>query len=563
MSIARSFLLVLSLVPAGAGAQTRSAPIVVRVPDLRWLGPVVATATARAATALDRVGPALAQAGVGMSLVAPALAEARAGMARSQAALARVDLRFQGIRMSGWSTADDDDDSQVSAPAAWAPQDPADALYKDARSALNRGRYADAANLFGQVYTKYPKSAYAGDAYYYQAYALRRRGGETSLRKALDVLALQKQKAPNASTRSDADALVTRIRGDLAELGDAHSAEVIAATAASAGAPPAPPAVAMPSMPPTPAVPAVAGMGRGRGSHDHCDDEDDTQAAALNALLSMDADRALPILKKVLARRDEGSLCLRRKAVFMVSQHESGETEDILLAAARNDPDQEVREQAVWWLSQVDSPRAVAALDSILRSSTDAALQDKAIFALSQQDAPKARQALRDFALRAGVSEDLREKAIFWIGQGDDPDRLGFLKSLYGQVKNPAAREKILFSVSQIEGRESQRWLVTVASDANEDIELRKKALFWVGQSDMPVAELFDMYEKMPSREMKEQMIFVYSQRDEKAAVDKLFSIAKNETDKQLRSKAIFWLGQSNDPRAAEFLASLLEKPQD
>jgi HEAT repeat protein len=275
----------------------------------------------------------------------------------------------------------------------------------------------------------------------------------------------------------------------------------------------------------------------------------------------MDADRALPILRRVLARRDEGSACLRRKAVFIVSQQEGRDAEQILLDAARNDPDQEVREQAVWWLSQVNSPSAVTALDSILRSAKDPALQEKAIFALSQQEAPKARQALRDFALRAGVSDELREKAIFWIGQGDDPDRLDFLKTLYGQLKGEALRDKILFSVSQIEGRASSQWLLGIAGDVNENIELRKKALFWVGQSDYPLSELSTLYDRMPSREMKEQLIFVYSQRDEKAAVDRLMQIARTESDKELRRKAIFWLGQMDDPRIPEFLASLLEKP--
>jgi len=273
----------------------------------------------------------------------------------------------------------------------------------------------------------------------------------------------------------------------------------------------------------------------------------------------MDAERALPILKKVLARRDEASLCLRRKAVFLVSQHEGPETERILLDAARTDPDGQVREQAVQWLSQVDTPAAVAALDSILRSAGDPALQDKAIFALSQQDSPRARQALRDFALRAGVSSDLRQKAIFWIGQGDDPDRVGFLKTLFTQLRDIESRDKILFSMSQVEGRESQRWLLGVAGDVNENIELRKKALFWAGQSDIPATELFTLYEKMPSREMKHQLIFVYSQRDERAAVDKLFEIARTETDMELRKKAIFWLGQSDDPRVPAFLERLLE----
>ncbi|HEU5219665.1 MAG TPA: HEAT repeat domain-containing protein [Gemmatimonadales bacterium] len=569
MSIARSLIVVLSLAPAAAAAQHASAPVVVRVPNLAWIGPVVAGATASAAAALEGVGPALAQARVSIGRVGPAMAAARMGMAHSQAAMARAGFSFQGLQgleglrgLEGLQgivslDLDDDDDYQRSAPPAWAPQDPADATYKDARSALNRSRYGEAAGLFEQVYTKFPKSEYAGDAYYWQAYALRRRGGDANLKKALDVLAMQKQKAPNASTRTDADDLATRIRGDLAQSGDEASSRMIQKMAVEAGDPPTPPTPVTPRTPSSPPSPRIAGSGK--RSRDRCDDEDDTQAAALNALLSMDGDKALPILKKVLARRDEGSLCLRRKAVFMVSQHESAETEDILLAAARSDPDQEVREQAVWWLSQVDSPKAVSALDSILRSSPDPVLQDKAIFALSQQDSPKARQALKDFALKSGISEELREKAIFWIGQGDDPDRLPFLKTLYVQLKNESARDKILFSVSQIEGRESERWLMQVAGDANEDIELRKKALFWVGQSDAPGIDLYTLYEKMPSKEMKEQLIFVYSQRSERAAVDKLFAIARTETDKTLKSKAIFWLGQSGDPRAADFLAKLLE----
>jgi HEAT repeat protein len=447
-------------------------------------------------------------------------------------------------------------------PAQATQQDPANNLYSDARAALDRQRYAEAAGLFESVYTKYPTSTYAANAYYWQAYALNRRGGNESLRRALAVLELQRAKAPTATTRRDGDALATRIRGQLARGGDAESAEEIAVIAGRAATPPTPPTPAIAAAPPAPPSALTPSMGRRGGpNRDRCDNEDDIQSAALNALQSMDEDRALPILKRVLARRDPGSECIRKKAIFILSQQEGPEIERILLEAARNDPDAEVQEQAVWWLSQVDSPGAVVALDSILRTSRNAALQDKAIFALSQHDSPKARTALRDFALRPGVSEDLRSKAIFWIGQGEDPENLNFLKTLYGQLKSSESRDRILFSVSQIEGKESQAWLLQVAGDVNEDIELRKKAIFWVGQGDLPIAELFSLYERMPNREMKEHMIFVYSQRDEKAAVDKMLQIAKTETDRELRKKAIFWLSQSDDPRVAEFLAGLLEKP--
>ncbi|HEV8598221.1 MAG TPA: HEAT repeat domain-containing protein [Gemmatimonadales bacterium] len=545
MRITRSLVLFLGCLPAPLAAQVASTRgTVVHIPDLSWLAPTIAAATGQASVALAQARPALAQLG-------PTLTVARSRMIRAQAALTATGARLSRAGDQWIQAWDWDQGIADTPPTPWAQQDPADQLYRDARAALNRERFSTAADLFAQIYTKYPRSSYAGDAYYWQAYALSRRSGDEALRKALDVLRLQEQKAPNASTRRDAETLATRIQGQLAQGGNEEAAAVIAATASAA---------ATVSASASPSASTIVRTRQSR-NRDRCGDEDDVQTAALNALQNMDEDRALPILKKVLARRDAESVCLRRKAMFIVSQHEGAETERILLEAARSDPDGEVREQAVFWLSQVDSPSAVSALDSILRSATDPVLQEKAIFALSQQDSPKARQALRDFALRSGASEDLREKAIFWIGQGDDPDRLDFLKTLYGQLKSEALREKILFSISQIDDRASSQWLLSIAGDVNAEIELRKKALFWVGQSDYPLSELATLYERMPSREMKEQLIFVYSQRSEKAAVDRLMQIAKTETDRELRKKAIFWLGQMNDPRVPEFLASLLEKP--
>ena len=61
---------------------------------------------------------------------------------------------------------------------------------------------------------------------------------------------------------------------------------------------------------------------------------------------------------------------------------------------------------------------------------------------------------------------------------------------------------------------------------------------------------------------MREQVIFALSQRGNRdpLAVDKLLDIAKNEKDRELRKKAIFWLGQSKDPRAAKLLAELINR---
>ncbi|MFP5354542.1 MAG: HEAT repeat domain-containing protein, partial [Gemmatimonadota bacterium] len=70
--------------------------------------------------------------------------------------------------------------------------------------------------------------------------------------------------------------------------------------------------------------------------------------------------------------------------------------------------------------------------------------------------------------------------------------------------------------------------------------------------------DLGSLYTRIGDREMKEQIIFVYSQRRDPLAADKLMEIAKTEKDPELRKKAIFWLSQSRDPRVAKFLEEII-----
>jgi HEAT repeat protein len=441
----------------------------------------------------------------------------------------------------------------------WLQGDPADSVYRAAREALNRSDFRRAADLFAQIPERFPKSGYAPDALYWQAFALYRSPGGSQLRAALDVLRRQRERFPEAATRGDAAALEQRIQGELARRGDKAAAEEVRRIAQLAAQPPEPPEPPEAPEPPEPPEPVDHDREHGDGQCE--DDGDDMKIAAINALIHMDSDKARPILRRVLARRDAASVCLRRKAVFLISQGGDEGAEDILLASARTDPDPEVREQAVFWLSQVGSERAVGALDSILRTSTDRRLQDKAIFALSQQNSPRARQALRTYAERTDAPEALREQAIFWIGQSGGKESSAYLRELFGRIKNEELRNKILFSVSQMGGEENGTWLVGVARDRAQPIEIRKQALFWAGQGGAPIADLTSLYTAFDDREMKDQLIFVYSQRDEPAAVDKLLDIARRDPDSELRKKALFWLGQSDDPRAAKALQDIIEQP--
>jgi HEAT repeat protein len=365
------------------------------------------------------------------------------------------------------------------------------------------------------------------------------------MRESRDVLKTLEQSYPNADL-ADARSLRLRVCGELAQRGDAECAAVVQSVAdASASSS------------------ASAGRTSARQQRASCpEDENDERIMAMNALIQMDSERAMPLLKKVLGRRDECSYVLRRKAVFLVSQKGGPEAADILMQTAKNDPDKETRENAIFWLGHVRSDRAVDLLDEVLKSSVDKEAKNKALFALSQQNNPRAGQILRDFAERASENQELREQAIFWLGQKHTKENADYLKGLYARVNSDALKDKIIFSLSQQRDFGNGDWILNIALDPKESIELRKQALFWAGQrGGASTDSLAKLYDRMTDREMKDQMIFVFSQRGrDPKAVDKLMDIAKNDKDSDMRQKAIFWLGHSRDPRALKFLEDLVSR---
>lgn len=424
-------------------------------------------------------------------------------------------------------------------PEPWAKADPADSLYRLAREALSRGDYKRAAEIFHSIPERYPQSAYAGQAMYYEAFSLYRSGSDDELSAARDRLNQLKQRYPSTQA-GDAATLMTRVCGELAKRGDEACTMLIDSAANRTGARTAP----------------------GSGSVRSCpseDDQNDDRIEALNALLQMDAERAMPILKQVMARRDPCSAVLRRKAVFLISQKRTPETANILMDIARNDPDQEVREQAVFWLSQV--PGSTGLLEQILKGNADKDIKEKALFSISQQNDPRAQQILRDFASRESEDSDLRESAIFQLGQRRSTENTEFLRALYSRLTNEDLKDKVMFSLSQQRGVGNEQWLMNIVVNPKESVELRKKALFSASQAGVATSELVSLYNRLPDSEVKDHMIFVLSQRPrDPAAMDKMFDIAKNEKDPDLRKKAIFWLGQSRDPRAQQFLIDLINK---
>ncbi len=480
--------------------------------------------------------------------------------------------------------------------ASWAPADTADTLWRRGRVAIADEDWRRAAVEFRDLARRFPRSAYAGDALYWQAFALQRLGGRDNLRTAVAALEDQRARYPQSATvrSGESGAMLTRLNGRLARSGDSEAAMVIAEQAAELGtavaAAVAPVAAevsravsaemarvapeinrevnaAMREQAAAAREQARAARGRDRDDDIPAECEEivtDQRIEALNALMQMNSDQALPILRRVLARREKCSEYLRRKAVFIVSQRRTDEAADILTEVARNDPDMGTRREAVFWLSQTNSDRAVTVLEQILlRDPRNDELQKRAIFSLSQTRSPRAGEILRDYARRTDAPDELRSEAIFWIGQMRGETSSAFLRELFPTLQTNELRERVLFSVAQRRNPEDAQWLVERAKDTRLSIETRKQALFWAGQAGVGVADLAAIYDNARTdRELREAVIFSLSQRrNNREAIDKLISIVRTEQDPELRRQATFWVGQSRDPRAAALLEELINKP--
>ncbi|MDB4893690.1 MAG: hypothetical protein JWL61_5545 [Gemmatimonadetes bacterium] len=298
-------------------------------------------------------------------------------------------------------------------------------------------------------------------------------------------------------------------------------------------------------------------------------DADEVRRAALIGIMQMESSQVLPVVEKLLERRDECSVSLRRQAVELLARSREPERIEIMLRVARTDPSGAVRRQAVQSIAQVNNDRSAALLDSIFFNATDTDVAEIALRGLAQQTSPAARTALRRIAESTTLATELRVRAVNQIGSSRrSPEDIQYLKDLYGKTTSPQLREGILRGVSYQRSPESMTWLLGVARDRNSEIELRQVALRSAGQYwdkgnsvGLEIKDLLALYDEFKSQpDMQEQMLDILAQRPESAATDKLLQIAGEGENLTLRRRAIQRLAQRRDPRVRQFLLDIVSR---
>jgi len=104
--------------------------------------------------------------------------------------------------------------------------------------------------------------------------------------------------------------------------------------------------------------------------------------------------------------------------------------------------------------------------------------------------------------------------------------------------------------------------LVRIARRPGISREIRGRAVFWLGQAAGAAAGgALDSIatDDTGDREVRQQAIFALSQRSSDEGVPALIRIARTNADSELRKSALFWLGQTEDPRALDLFEEILK----
>jgi len=90
---------------------------------------------------------------------------------------------------------------------------------------------------------------------------------------------------------------------------------------------------------------------------------------------------------------------------------------------------------------------------------------------------------------------------------------------------------------------------------------VRADALFWVGQraGDKAAGVITDALDRDPDTEVKKRAVFALSQLPRDEGIPKLIEVARGNRNPEVRRQAMFWLGQTGDPRALKFFEEVLK----
>jgi len=236
-------------------------------------------------------------------------------------------------------------------------------------------------------------------------------------------------------------------------------------------------------------------------------------------------------------------------------------TEPILAIARDESDNQSVRQQALSVLGRLDHGAGIPSLIQLSQQTQSNWLARESMSTLSRSGDPRARQYLRTAVKRTDLPDDVLAVAVRALGQDyATAQDAALLREIYPTLKTDRTREAVFSALADIGGAENTRWMINLAENGNERLDMRRRALDAANRSGAPIAEMIKLYDTTTDPNMKQTLINIYIRNGERASVDKLLSIVKSEENMSVRRQTIQRLSNSDDPRIKQALQDLISR---
>jgi HEAT repeat protein len=383
----------------------------------------------------------------------------------------------------------------VVAVAADEAQDTETALYKAGTGAIDKGDWRTAEQAFTKVVSL--KGERVDAALYWRAYAC----NKLSMREdALQSIASLKTGYPKSAWVKDARALEVEIRQANGQ------------------------------------TPQVESAGPG--------EDDELKLLALSGLMNADPDKAIPIIRNMLAGSPSPKLMDR--ALFVLAQSGKPEARQVLVDLAKSSPNPDLQKHAIRNLGLFGGPESQQTLVDIYSTSQSVEAR-KAVLQALMISGDKSK--VYEVATKETTPE-LRREAIQQLGVMGGREELW---KIYQTEKDPSVRRAVINSLFISGGVDQLGELATKETDP----ALRRDAIQKLGLTGPNSAPLLkNIYATEKDASMKRAVLDAYFVQGNAKA---LIEIARTEQDQSLKRAAVEKLSVMGNKEAGDYMMELLK----
>jgi HEAT repeat protein len=239
-------------------------------------------------------------------------------------------------------------------------------------------------------------------------------------------------------------------------------------------------------------------------------------------------DESLNILKELVEK--DATEKVGERSVMAVALHSDSRVGSLLEGFVRNQTAERIRKSATFWLGQTEGETPF--LSELVRNDQESVeIRKQAAFAIGVSQDGMALTALQNLYNQV-TNREVKKQVIFaaFVNHKNSDNAIDFLIQIAEKETDREVRKQAIFWLGQKAGQRALEVLGSTVEKTDEDTEVQNQA------------------------------VFAISQRKKEESVPMLIKLAKTHPKPEVRKQALFWLGQIDDERALELFKEILSK---